>query len=61
MDREDHRATLARVERELVQLLDDSAGQIGHAITLYRSALWDARSTVRAASVQLEKIQGGHA
>ena len=56
MDRDDHQATLGRVARELNQLLDDSAGQIGHEATLYRSLLWDARGHVKAAARLLERI-----
>ncbi len=58
MDRASHQATLARVERELEHLLDDSAGRIGHEITLYRSLLWDAKAHVKAASAQLGRIPG---
>jgi hypothetical protein len=56
VDRDDHRQTLLRVERELDQLLDDTAGMIGPAITTYRVALWDARANVKAASAQLGRL-----
>jgi hypothetical protein len=56
MDRADHRQTLTRVERELAQLLDDSAGRIGHEVTMYRALLWDARGHVKAAAAQLDRI-----
>ena len=58
MDTEDHRQTLLRVERELNQLLDDSAGGIGHEITMYRALLWDAKAHVKAAAAQLGRIPG---
>ncbi len=58
MDKADHEATLTRVERELAQLLDDSAGGVGHELTMYRSLLWDAKSRVKAAAAQLARIPG---
>jgi hypothetical protein len=57
MDPADHQQTLTRVERELAQLLDDSAGTIGHENTLYRSLLWDAKAHVKAAAAQLGRMK----
>ncbi len=51
-----HEVILRSVERQLTQLLDETAGCIGHEITMYRSLLWDAKAHVKAASAQLGRL-----
>ncbi len=56
MDRARHEVVLRAVERQLEQLLDETAGRIGHAMHSYRSLVWEARATVKAASAQQGRL-----
>ena len=56
MDAARHRTELAAVERQLAELLDDSAGEIGVQATAYRSLIWDSKAHVRAATEALARF-----
>lgn len=58
MDGARHEVVLLSVQRQLEQLLDESAGRIGHQVTMYRSLIWQAKATVKAATEALERIEG---
>jgi hypothetical protein len=58
MDAARHRTVLADVERQLAELLDESAGGIGVQVTAYRALIWDAKAHVRAATEALKRMEG---
>lgn len=58
MDRSRHEVVLLSVQRQLEQLLDESAGRIGHEATAYRSLIWQAKATVKAAGEALRRLAG---
>jgi len=56
MDRARHEVVLRAVERQLEQLLDETAAGIGHEMHSYRSLIWEAKAAVKAASAQLGRL-----
>ncbi len=56
MDRTRHEVVLRAVERQLEQLLDETAARIGHEMHSYRSLVWKAKAAVKAASAQLGRL-----
>lgn len=53
-----HEVVLLSVQRQLEQLLDESAGEIGPRITTYRSSIWECRAAAKAAAGALRWMEG---